>query len=45
MTISVSDAPLPGEIAIICCFANRGRLNHRIGGHSVEQMIGKDGLR
>jgi hypothetical protein len=45
MTVTVPDAPMAGEIAIICCFANRGRLNHRIGGHSVDQMIGKDGLR
>jgi hypothetical protein len=29
---------------LICCFANRGRPNHRIGGHSVDRMIG-DGLR
>jgi len=45
MVVTVPDAPLPDEIAIVCCFANRGRLNHRIGGHSVENMIGKDGLR
>lgn len=45
MTVTVPDAPLPGEIALICCYANRGRLNHRIGGHSVDKMIGKDGLR
>jgi len=45
MVVTVPDAPMPGELAIVCCFANRGRLNHRIGGHSVEKMIGKDGLR
>lgn len=45
MTVTVPDAPMPDEIAIICCFSNRGRLNHRIGGHSVKDMIGKDGLR
>lgn len=44
MSITVPDAPLPDEIVIICCFANRGRPNHRIGGHSVDKMIG-DGLR
>ena len=45
MTIMIPGAPLPDEIAIVCCFANRGRLNHRIGGHSVDKIIGKDGLR
>ena len=45
MVVTVPDAPLADELAIICCFANRGRPNHRIGGHSVEAMIGKDGLR
>lgn len=45
MVVTVPDAPMPDEIAIICCYANRGRPNHRIGGHSIEKMIGKDGLR
>jgi hypothetical protein len=45
MTIMIPDAPLPDEIAIVCCFANRGRLNHRIGGHSVDKILGEDGLR
>ncbi len=45
MTIMIPDAPLPDEIAIVCCFANSGRLNHRIGGHSAENIIGEDGLR
>jgi hypothetical protein len=45
MTISVPGAPLDNEFVIICCFANRGRLNHRIGGHSLENMVGEDGLR
>jgi len=31
-TITLPDAPLPNEIAIICAFANRGRANHRVGG-------------
>ena len=29
MSVMVPDAPLPDEIAVICCIANRGRLNHR----------------
>ena len=45
MTIMVPDAPLEDEICIICCFANRGRLNHRVGGPSKDQIIGVDGLR
>lgn len=45
MTIALPDAPLPDELTITCCFANRGRLNHRIGGHSLDQFVGQDGLR
>ena len=45
MTITVPDAPLPDEMCIICCFANRGRLNHRVGGPRKEDIVGEDGLR
>ena len=45
MTIMVPDAPLSDEICIICCFANRGRLNHRVGGPGKNEIIGEDGLR
>jgi hypothetical protein len=45
MTITIPDGPLPDEIAISCVFASGGRPNHRIGGHSVEKLIGKDGLK
>ena len=45
MTIMVPDAPLEDEICVICCFANRGRLNHRVGGPSKEDIVGNDGLR
>ncbi|MEC9368756.1 MAG: amino acid synthesis family protein [Pseudomonadota bacterium] len=45
MTICITDAPLPNEITVTCCYASGGRVNHRIGGHSLEKMIGKDGLR
>ena len=45
MTVTVPDAPLENEICVICCFANRGRLNHRVGGPSKEDILGKDGLR
>ena len=32
MSLVLPDAPLPDEIAIILCVANRGRLNARVGG-------------
>ena len=44
MTVMVPDAPLANEIAIICCLANRGRLNHRVGGLAKDDIEGKDGL-
>lgn len=44
MTIMVPDAPLADEICVICCVANRGRLNHRVGGPGKEDIIGEDGL-
>jgi hypothetical protein len=44
MTVMVPDAPLADEIAIICCLANRGRLNHRVGGPSRDDIKGEDGL-
>jgi hypothetical protein len=45
MSVTLQDAPRPNEIALIVCFANRGRPNHRIGGYRADQIIGKDGLR
>ncbi|MBM3486830.1 MAG: amino acid synthesis family protein [Alphaproteobacteria bacterium] len=44
MTVMIPDAPLADEIAIICCVANRGRLNHRVGGLKKEDIKGEDGL-
>jgi hypothetical protein len=45
MTITLHSAPRPDEMAIIACFANRGRLNHRVGGISRDEAEGRDGLR
>jgi hypothetical protein len=45
MTITLHDAPLPDEIAVIICVANRGRLNARVGGLNVDEIKGEDGLR
>ena len=44
ITITLPDAPLPNEIAIICAFANRGRPNHRVGGLAAGEIRGVDGL-
>ncbi len=44
MSVMVPDAPLPDEIAVICCIANRGRLNHRVGGLRKQDAKGEDGL-
>ena len=40
MTITLPDSPLPDEIAVIICVANRGRLNARVGGLTFEDMQG-----
>ena len=41
MTLMLPDAPLPDEIAIIFCLANRGRLNARVGGMSYADAQSK----
>ena len=45
MSVTLADAPLPDEIAVICCFATRGRLGARLGGLSAVEIAGTDGLR
>jgi hypothetical protein len=37
MSLVLPDAPLPDEIAIIFCLANRGRLNARVGGMTYDE--------
>ncbi|MBM9594454.1 amino acid synthesis family protein [Roseitranquillus sediminis] len=44
MSIMLSDAPLPDEMALICVYANRGRLNARVGGLAADEITGEDGL-
>ncbi len=44
MTITLHDAPLPDEIAVICAYASRGRPNHRVGGLAANDIKGNDGL-
>lgn len=43
MSLVLSDAPLPDEIAIIFCLANRGRLNARVGGMTFAEAQQKKG--
>jgi len=45
MTLTLQDAPMPREIAIIFCAATRGRLHARLGGLAAKDVVGKDGLR
>jgi hypothetical protein len=45
MSVTLHSAPLPSQIAVICGFANRGRLNQRVGGVKKEEAKGLDGLR
>lgn len=44
ISLTLPDAPLPDEIAIICAYANRERLNSRVGGLSKDEIKGIDGL-
>jgi hypothetical protein len=44
ITITLPDAPLPNEIAIICAYANRGRPHARLGGLAAKDIKGEDGL-
>jgi Amino acid synthesis len=44
ITLTLPDAPLPDELAIICAFANRGRPHHRVGGLAAGEIKGVDGL-
>ena len=45
MSITLHDAPMPREIAVIFCAATRGRLHARLGGISSGEVKGMDGLR
>jgi hypothetical protein len=37
MTLILPDAPMPDEIALVFCMANRGRLNARVGGMTYDE--------
>ena len=45
MTLTLQDAPMPREIAVIFCAATRGRLHARLGGLAAKDIQGRDGLR
>jgi hypothetical protein len=44
MSIHLPDSPMPDEIAVIFCVANRGRINARVGGLKLADVKGEDGL-
>jgi hypothetical protein len=44
ITVTLHDAPLPNEIAVLVALSNRGRLNARVGGLKLEEIKGVDGL-
>ena len=44
MTLTLPDAPMPDEVALILCLANRGRLNARVGGLAYDKLKGENGL-
>lgn len=39
LEVRVADAPLPDEILLIAAVTNRGRINSRLGGRTVEQVL------
>ncbi len=44
ITVGVPDAPEPDEVLVVIAGVNRGRPNFRLGGLSVDEIIGEDGL-
>ena len=44
ISITLNDAPQADEIAVICAYATRGRLSHRVGGLAADDIKGIDGL-
>lgn len=45
VTLYPGDAPRPDEVVVAVAVANRGRLNHRLGGLTPDEVEGVDGLR
>lgn len=44
ISVSFNDGPAPDEVIIIWAFATRGRLHARLGGLTVKEMLGDNGL-
>lgn len=44
ISITLPDGPAPDEIAVICAYATRGRVNARVGGLAAADIKGQDGL-
>ena len=44
ITASFTDAPRADEVVVIWAFATRGRLHARLGGLTVAEVVGEDGL-
>ncbi len=42
MSLTLPDAPMPDEIAIIFCLASGGRLNARVGGMTHDEAMARD---
>jgi hypothetical protein len=45
ITVSVPDAPRPGEIVFVLAMARGARVHSRMGGLEAWQVLGEDGLR
>ena len=41
MSVVIADAPVPDEIALVVCLANRGRLNARVGGLTHHEVLAR----
>lgn len=41
LTVCIQDAPSPHELIVIAAVTNRGRINARLGGRTIEQVQGE----
>lgn len=41
ITVAVPDAPMPDELVIIAAVANRGRINARVGGMTLDEAVSR----
>ncbi|MCU0504213.1 MAG: amino acid synthesis family protein [Chloroflexi bacterium] len=45
ITVRIADAPEPDEVVVVLAGSSRGRPNFRLGGLTIEDAKGEDGLR